>query len=106
MTKLLNSISVAALVISGISVLLSVLNYKSTSMIKEDIKHEIENDIKHEILQQTNIEEIEKSIDSSIESKNEDPLIGLGVLFELMWNYSNNATKNTILSNIKKGLTN
>lgn len=52
------------------------------------------------------IEEIEKSIDSSIESKNEDPLIGLGVLFELMWNYSNNDTKNTILSNIKKGLTN
>ena len=52
------------------------------------------------------IEEIEKSIDSSIESKNEDPLIGLGVLFELMWNYSNNYTKNTILSNIKKGLTN
>ena len=52
------------------------------------------------------IEEIEKSIDSSIESKNEDPLIGLGVLFELMWNCSNNDTKNTILSNIKKGLTN
>ena len=52
------------------------------------------------------IEEIEKSIDSSIESKNEDPLIGLGVLFELMWNYSNNDTKNTILYNIKKGLTN
>lgn len=52
------------------------------------------------------IEEIEKSIDSSIESKNEDPLIGLGVLFELMWNYSNNDTKNIILSNIKKGLIN
>lgn len=52
------------------------------------------------------IEEIEKSIDSSISSKNEDPLIGLGVLFELMWNYSNNDTKNIILSNIKKGLIN
>lgn len=52
------------------------------------------------------IEEIEKSIISSIESKSEDPLIGLGVLFELMWNNSNNDTKNTILSNIKKGLTN
>lgn len=52
------------------------------------------------------IEEIEKSIDSSISSKNEDPLIGLGVLFELMWNYSNNGTKNIILSNIKKGLIN
>ena len=69
MTKLLNSISVAALVISGISVLLSVLNYKSTSMIKEDIKHEIENDIKHEILQQTNIEEIEKSVRNTATEK-------------------------------------
>ena len=62
MTKLLNSISVAALIISGISVLLSVLNCKSTSMIKEDIKDEIQNDIKCEILQQTNIEEIGNSV--------------------------------------------
>ena len=51
------------------------------------------------------IEDIEKSITSSIESKEEDPLIGLGVLFELMWNHSSNEVKNTILSNIKKGLT-
>ena len=62
MTKLLNSISVAALIISGISVLLSVLNCKSTSIIKEDIKDEIQNDIKREILQQTNIEEIGNSV--------------------------------------------
>lgn len=62
MTKLLNSISVTALIISGISVLLSVLNCKSTSMIKEDIKDEIQNDIKREILQQTNIEEIGNSV--------------------------------------------
>ena len=62
MSKLLNSISVAALIISGISVLLSVLNCKSTSMIKEDIKDEIQNDIKREILQQTNIEEIGNSV--------------------------------------------
>lgn len=62
MTKLLNSISVAALIISGISVLLSVLNCRSTSMIKEDIKDEIQNDIKREILQQTNIEEIGNSV--------------------------------------------
>ena len=62
MTKLLNSISVAALIISGISVLLSVLNCKSTSMIKEDIKDEIQNDIKREILQQTNVEEIGNSV--------------------------------------------
>lgn len=50
-------------------------------------------------------EDIEKSITTSIESKSEDPLIGLGVLFELMWNNSTNETKDTILSNIKKGLT-
>ena len=51
-------------------------------------------------------EDIEKSITTSIESKSEDPLIGLGVLFELMWNNSSNEIKNTILTNIKKGLTN
>ena len=51
-------------------------------------------------------EDIEKSIITSIESKSEDPLIGLGVLFELMWNQSTNETKDTILTNIKKGLTN
>lgn len=50
------------------------------------------------------VEDIKKSIDSSIESKEEDPLIGLGVLFEVMWNNSSNDVKNTILSNIKKGL--
>ena len=52
------------------------------------------------------IEDIEKSITTSIESKSEDPLIGLGVLFELMWNHSSNEIKETILTNIKKGLTN
>ena len=66
-----------------------------------DVRKYIVNNFKDD-----SIEEIEKSIESSIESKNEDPLIGLGVLFELMWNYSNNDMKNTILSNIKKGLTN
>lgn len=69
MTKLLNSISVAALVISGISVILSILNRESTSMIKEDIKNEIQNDIKREILQQTNIEEIEKSVRNAATEK-------------------------------------
>lgn len=49
-------------------------------------------------------ENIAKSINSSIESKSDDPLIGLGVLFELMWTNSTNETKDTILSNIKKGL--
>ena len=50
------------------------------------------------------IKDIEKSITSSIESKSDDPLIGLGVLFEIMWNNSTNDVRETILSNIKKGL--
>lgn len=49
---------------------------------------------------------IAESINASIESKSDDPLIGLGVLFEIMWKESTNETKDTILTNIKKGLTN
>lgn len=49
-------------------------------------------------------EDIASSINMSIESKSDDPLIGLGVLFEVMWNNSTNELKDTILSNIKKGL--
>lgn len=66
-----------------------------------DVRKYIINNFKED-----SVEDIEKSITTSIASKSEDPLIGLGVLFELMWNNSNNETKNTILSNIKKGLTN
>ena len=50
------------------------------------------------------IEDIKKSIDESISSKEEEPLIGLGVLFELSWNNSTEEEKQTILTNIKKGL--
>lgn len=49
-------------------------------------------------------EDIANSINMSIESKEDDPLIGLGVLFEIMWKNSANDIKDTILSNIKKGL--
>lgn len=66
-----------------------------------DVRKYIINNFKED-----SIEDIEKSITTSIESKSEDPLIGLGVLFELMWNHSSNETKDTILTNIKKGLTN
>lgn len=64
-----------------------------------DIRKYIINNFKDD-----NIEDIEKSITTSITSQSEDPLIGLGVLFEVMWNNSDNTTKNTILTNIKKGL--
>lgn len=66
-----------------------------------DVRKYIINNFKED-----SVEDIEKSITTSIESKSEDPLIGLGVLFELMWNNSNNDMKDTILTNIKKGLTN
>lgn len=64
-----------------------------------DVRKYIINNFKED-----DIKDIEKSITTSIESKSDDPLIGLGVLFELMWNNSNQDTKNTILTNIKKGL--
>lgn len=64
-----------------------------------DVRKYIINNFKND-----SIEEIKKSIDSSIESHEEDPLIGLGVLFEVMWNNSSNDVKDTILTNIRKGL--
>lgn len=51
-----------------------------------------------------NIEEIRNSIEESIASHDEDPLIGLGVLFELFWNNSTEEEKEKALSNIKKGM--
>jgi len=52
----------------------------------------------------SSIEEIKSSIIDSITSGEDDPLIGLGVMFELLWNNSNDDEKSTILSNIKKGM--
>lgn len=51
-----------------------------------------------------NINEIKTSIEDSISSKDDDILIGLGVLFELLWNNSSPSEKEIILSNIKKGM--
>lgn len=50
------------------------------------------------------IEDIRTSIDTSIKSKEEEPLIGLGVFFELLWNNSNEEEKKIILNNIKKSV--
>lgn len=52
----------------------------------------------------SDIEEIKSSIEESINSHDEDPLIGLGVLFELAWNNSSDEEKSKILDNIKKGM--
>lgn len=50
------------------------------------------------------IEEIKTSIVESISSKEDDPLIGLGVLFEILWNNSSPSEQDIILANIKKGM--
>ena len=66
-----------------------------------DIRKYIVNNFKEDT-----IEDIRNSIDTSISSKEEDPLLGLGVLFELAWNNSGEDIKYEILNNIKKGMTN
>ena len=50
------------------------------------------------------IEEIKSSIVESISSKDDDPLIGLGVIFEILWNNSSPSEQDIILNNIKKGM--
>lgn len=52
-----------------------------------------------------NVNDIEESINMSIDSKEEDPLIGMGVLFELAWINSTKELREEILNNIKKGIT-
>ena len=64
-----------------------------------DVREYIKNNFKD-----SNTEELQKSIEESISSHEDDPLIGLGVLFELLWNNSSNEEKESILSNIKKGM--
>lgn len=64
-----------------------------------DIRQYIKNNFKDD-----NIEDIKSSIKDSISSKEDDPLIGLGVLFEILWNNSTKEQQTIILNNIKKGM--
>ena len=50
------------------------------------------------------VSDIKDSIDSSIASMEEEPLIGLGVLFELAWKNANSDKQMQILKLIKVGL--
>ena len=50
------------------------------------------------------VSDIKDSIDSSIASMEEEPLIGLGVLFELAWKNANSDEQMQILKLIKVGL--
>ena len=64
-----------------------------------DIRQYIKNNFKDD-----NIEDIKSSIEDSISSKEDDPLIGLGVLFEILWNNSTKEQQTLKLNNIKKGM--
>ena len=64
-----------------------------------DIRQYIKNNFKD-----YNIEDIKSSIEDSISSKEDDPLIGLGVLFEILWNNSTKEQQTIILNNIEKGM--
>jgi len=81
------------------NILIYANNTNGDNMNNIDIRKYIINNFKED-----SIESIEKSIVESIKSEDEDPLIGLGVLFEIMWNNSDNVLRNSILLNIKKGL--
>jgi len=52
----------------------------------------------------SDLEELRSSIVDSVNSGDDDPLIGLGVLFELLWKNSSEEEQNMILNNIKKGM--
>ena len=51
-----------------------------------------------------NTEKIRNSIETTIEEKNEDALIGLGVLFELLWNKLAQEEKEKSLKHIQESI--
>lgn len=51
-----------------------------------------------------NIEKIRDSIETTINTRDEDALIGLGVLFELLWNKLTQEEKNQSLQNIRQSI--
>ena len=48
--------------------------------------------------------EIRNSIETSLKENTEETLPGLGVLFEVLWQNSNQNQKNDITNNLKNGL--
>ena len=51
-----------------------------------------------------NVEKIRDSIETTINTRDEDALIGLGVLFELLWNKLTQEDKNKTLENIRQSI--
>ena len=64
-----------------------------------DIRKHIRNNFK-----EANTSEIEKSINSSINSKDEVILPGLGGFFEVLWNNCTDETKDDILNTLMNNL--
>ncbi|MBO5414494.1 MAG: small acid-soluble spore protein SspI [Bacilli bacterium] len=64
-------------------------------------------DIRKNILENfkdAKLEDIKESIKEAVKDKDEIVLPGLGVLFEILWNNSNDNQKNEILQNIYEGI--
>ena len=64
-------------------------------------------DIRKNILENfkdAKLEDIKESIKEAVKDKEEIVLPGLGVLFEILWNNSNDNQKNEILQNIYEGI--
>ena len=64
-------------------------------------------DIRKNILENfkdAKLEDIKESIKEATKDKDEIVLPGLGVLFEILWNNSNDNQKNEILQNIYEGI--
>ena len=59
-----------------------------------------------ENFKEDNEEKIRDSIETTIKFKDEDALIGLGVLFELLWEKSNEEDKNNYLKLINENIKN
>ena len=51
-----------------------------------------------------NEDKIKDSIETTINSRDEDALIGLGVLFELLWNKLTDEEKQNNLNNIRESI--
>ena len=51
-----------------------------------------------------NVEKIKDSIETTIKSRDEDALIGLGVLFELLWTKLSEEEKQKSLDNIRQSI--
>lgn len=51
-----------------------------------------------------NAEKIRDSIETTISSRDEDALIGLGVLFELLWTKLNDEKRQNSLNNIRESI--